>query len=160
MLLYPSLCRKAVQALGFIDLGSAGEYLKVDLSVQTRKDDGSVEGTYAALYPLVIILLLLYAFGIPLGIGCVMQHKRRRLGRQWGKRLSRAYVQFESVFGFLFSEYRFLYWELTESIRKFLIGELERFVAVYHACFILSSAVAIPIVLGLGTGMSSSVQVR
>ena len=48
-------------------------------------------------------------------------------------------MRFESIFGFLFKEYRFLYWELTEALRKFLI-------------------VAIPIVLGIGTGMSSSVQ--
>ena len=138
--MYPSLCRKAVQALGRLDLGSAGVVLTVDASVRVADAQGRADGRYATLQPFAIALLILYAFGIPLSIYVVMRRCKTRLGKaHWGRRLSISYVQFESVFGFLFREYRFLYWELTEALRKFII-------------------VAIPIVLGLGAGMSSSVQ--
>ena len=47
MLAYPSLCRKAVQALGTLDLGSGGAFLSVDTSIQVVDGDGTPSATYA-----------------------------------------------------------------------------------------------------------------
>ena len=80
MLIYPSLCRKAVQMLGRVELGSAGEFLNVDKSVRVSDASGNVVDTYATVQPIALVLLTVYAFGIPIGIGMTMRVMRLRLG--------------------------------------------------------------------------------
>ncbi|KAK9840843.1 hypothetical protein WJX81_008508 [Elliptochloris bilobata] len=118
-LLYPNIAQTALQLFSVQKL-DIGTYLRTDYQILTHDVDGTISPTYRTYVPPGILVLIIFAIGLPIMFFYVLWRVRDRLED----------VTIKAQFGYLYSGYRLPFWEITEMARKLVMAAVPVFIPV------------------------------